>query len=112
MREALGSRSPPLSSFSFSCLLQVGPHNGEMSSAGYRPRFGYDIRINAERSARPEPKAKRCAAPGCHEAAELSVPKSRHNMDERTWLCRFHLREHNARWDFFAGMSHEEIERF
>ena len=83
-----------------------------MSSATYRPRFGYDIRINAPRPQPiPAPK-KRCAAPGCSEAAEINVPKSRHNMDERHWLCHVHLREHNASWDFFAGMSHEEIERF
>ena len=84
---------------------------GVMSST-YRPRFGYDIRINAERRPRVQPKAKRCSAPGCLEPAELNVPKSRHNMDERTWLCARHLREHNAQWDFFAGMSNEEIERF
>jgi hypothetical protein len=83
-----------------------------MSSAAYRPRFGYDIRINAERRPRAPVKARRCSAPGCQETAELNVPKSRHNMDERTWLCGFHLREHNAQWDFFAGMSNEEIERF
>jgi hypothetical protein len=33
-------------------------------------------------------------------------------MEDRHWLCREHLREHNSRWDFFAGMSNEEIERF
>jgi hypothetical protein len=83
-----------------------------MSSATYRPRFGYDIRINAQRP-QPIPTAsKRCASPGCREPAEISVPKSRQNMDERHWLCRTHLREHNAHWDFFAGMSHEAIERF
>jgi hypothetical protein len=83
-----------------------------MSSATYRPRFGYDIRINAQRP-QPVPAAtKRCAAQGCREAAEISVPKSSQNMDERHWLCRLHLREHNAHWDFFAGMSHEAIERF
>lgn len=83
-----------------------------MSSATYRPRFGYDIRINATRPQPIPPAKKRCAAPGCREPAEINVPKSRHNMDERHWLCRTHLREHNAQWDFFAGMSHEEIERF
>jgi hypothetical protein len=83
-----------------------------MSSATYRPRFGYDIRINAERP-QPIPTAsKRCASPGCREPGEVSVPKSRQNMDERHWLCRLHLREHNAHWDYFAGMSHEAIERF
>jgi len=83
-----------------------------MSSATYRPRFGYDIRINAQRPRLIPPASKRCAAPGCREPAEISVPKSRQNMDERHWLCRVHLREHNAQWDFFAGMSHEAIERF
>jgi hypothetical protein len=84
-----------------------------MSSAGYRPRFGYDIRINAER---PQPRVtkptKRCSQPGCREAGEVNVPKSRNNLDERQWLCRTHLREHNAQWDYFAGMSHEDIQRF
>ena len=83
-----------------------------MSSAAYRPRLGYDIRINAERPPRFDATNKRCASPGCGQPAESHVPKSRHNMDDRHWLCRMHLREHNARWDFFAGMSHEEIERF
>jgi hypothetical protein len=84
-----------------------------MSSAAYRPRFGYDIRINAER---PKPRVakptKRCASPGCAAPGEVNVPKSRHNLDDRQWLCREHLREHNAHWDFFAGMSHEDIQRF
>ena len=85
-----------------------------MSSATYRPRFGYDIRIHPEppRAKAAAAAAKRCAAPGCREPAEVNVPKSRHNMDDRHWLCRVHLREHNAQWDFFAGMSHEEIQRF
>jgi hypothetical protein len=84
-----------------------------MSTARYRPRFGYDIRINAER---PQPRVtkptKRCSTPGCREAGEVNVPKSRNNLDDRKWLCRTHLREHNAQWDFFAGMSHEDIQRF
>ena len=84
-----------------------------MSSTAYRPRFGYDIRINA---ARPKPRAasttRPCAALGCREPAESHVPKCRDNLEERHWLCRAHLREHNAQWDFFAGMSSAEIERF
>ena len=84
-----------------------------MSTAGYRPRFGYDIRINATRpQPRPAKVGKRCAKPGCLEPAEVNVPKSRDNLDDRQWLCRDHLRQHNAQWDFFAGMSDSEIERF
>lgn len=82
-----------------------------MSSTAYRPRFGYDIRINASRS-KPVAKSRPCALPGCREPAESNVPKSRRNLDDRHWLCRTHLREHNQNWDFFQGMTSLEIERF
>ena len=83
-----------------------------MSSASYRPKFGYDIRINPDPPRRPSATLKRCAVVGCREPAETRVPKDRHNLEERQWLCRDHLREHNQRWNFFAGMTNEEIERF
>ena len=87
-----------------------------MSSA-YRPKFGFDIRINPEvapkkRAAAKAPSAKRCAAPGCRETGESRVPKNRYDLDDRHWLCREHLREHNRSWDYFAGMTADEIERF
>jgi hypothetical protein len=83
-----------------------------MSSDTYRPRFGYDIRIKASRPQPVPPVKKRCAVPGCPHPAEVNVPKSRQNLDDRHWLCHLHLREHNARWDYFAGMSDDEVERF
>jgi hypothetical protein len=82
-----------------------------MSSYAYRPRFGFDIRINPGEPRRPT-LAKRCAKPGCGAVAELYVPKTREDMNDRQWLCREHLREHNQRWNYFAGMSDREIERF
>lgn len=81
-----------------------------MRPHAYRPRFGFDIRINRE--ARHPAAAKRCAIKGCPCDAEMHVPKSRDNLEERFWLCREHVREHNAQWDYFAGMSDKEIERF
>jgi hypothetical protein len=82
-----------------------------MTSNAYRPRFGFDIRINPDK---PRPKAvgKRCAKPGCTATAEVYVPKDRNDMNDRQWLCREHLREHNQGWNYFAGMSDQEIERF
>jgi hypothetical protein len=82
-----------------------------MSSYAYRPRFGFDIRINPDPPRRPQ-VARRCAAPGCNAGADVYVPKSRHDMNDRHWLCREHLREHNQRWNYFAGMSDQEIEQF
>lgn len=82
-----------------------------MSSYAYRPRFGFDIRINPDKP-RPKVVGKRCAKPGCAATAEVYVPKTRNDMSDRQWLCREHLREHNQGWNYFAGMSDQEIERF
>jgi hypothetical protein len=83
-----------------------------MSYKGYKPKFGYDIRIKPAVSKKRPVTQKQCAAPGCREAGEVNVPKTRNNLDDRHWLCRDHLREHNRRWDFFANMSDADIERF
>ena len=40
------------------------------------------------------------------------APHSRDQMDRSHWFCLEHARAYNAAWDFFAGMSPEEIERF
>jgi hypothetical protein len=82
-----------------------------MTSNAYRPRFGFDIRINPDKP-RAKPVGKRCARPGCAAPAEVYVPKNRNDMNDRQWLCREHLREHNQGWNYFAGMSDNEIERF
>ena len=76
----------------------------------YKPRFGYDIRINREVPKRA-PVRQRCTVKGCSEGAEARAPRSRDRMDERIWLCREHLRAHNESWNYFAGMSEAEIER-
>jgi hypothetical protein len=80
----------------------------------YRPKFGFDIRINPDvpPEVRKRPKnAALCSVAGCSGHAEWRAPKSRQRMDERVWLCRDHLRAHNERWNFFEGMSEAEIER-
>jgi hypothetical protein len=83
-----------------------------MSYKGYKPKFGYDIRISPATSKKRPVTQRPCASAGCREPGEVHVPKSRNNLDDRHWLCRDHLREHNRRWDFFADMSDADIERF
>lgn len=83
-------------------------------SKEYRPKFGFDIRIKPDGAPKRRKKAtsgKPCCIAGCSSSAEWHAPKSRRNMDERIWLCRDHLRMHNENWNFFAGMSDEEIEQ-
>jgi len=54
----------------------------------------------------------RCAVPGCTAPGEFKAPLQAANFDgPGSWrfLCLDHVREHNARYNFFQGMSPEEI---
>ena len=62
---------------------------------------------------RVEGAAAHCAVPGCAMPGEFKAPLTAPTFDgpgEWQWLCLDHVREHNARYNFFAGMSTEEIE--
>lgn len=56
-----------------------------------------------------------CDAPGCTEPGEFRAPGPRRasadGPGEYRWLCLDHVRAFNAGYDFFAGMSAEEIFR-
>ena len=54
----------------------------------------------------------RCAVPGCGAPGEFKAPLEPANFDgPGSWrfLCLDHVREHNAKYNFFNGMSPEEI---
>jgi len=54
----------------------------------------------------------RCAIPGCRSRGEYKAPVQPANFDGPgvyTFLCLDHVREHNAKYNFFEGMSPEEI---
>ena len=62
---------------------------------------------------RVEGAADRCAVPGCHAAGEYRAPRTASDFDGPgtwRWLCLDHVREHNATYNYFAGMSTDEIE--
>ena len=53
-----------------------------------------------------------CAEPGCRESGEFRAPLEPGNFDGPgawRWLCLDHVREFNARYNFFNGMSTDEI---
>ena len=55
-----------------------------------------------------------CAVPGCGAPGEFKAPLEPANFDgPGSWrfLCLDHVREHNAKYNFFDGMSPEEITR-
>jgi hypothetical protein len=62
---------------------------------------------------RVEGAAKHCAVPGCRAPGEYRAPLTPGDFDgpgSWRWLCLDHVREHNARYNFFDGMSPEEIQ--
>lgn len=59
----------------------------------------------------PSANLRVCEHPGCAEAGEFRAPRSRENLGQYRWFCLEHVREYNSKWDFYAGMSEEEIER-
>jgi hypothetical protein len=83
----------------------------------YRPRF-VDIRV---RPPKPEEEAREadvnalkageraCDHQGCRAPASIRAPKSRELPSDHYWFCQSHAAQYNRRWNFFAGMSENEI---
>lgn len=61
---------------------------------------------------RPKDTAPACNIAGCKEPGAYKAPKSRDALHEYQWFCLDHIREHNKQWDFFAGLSSDQIEEF
>lgn len=62
---------------------------------------------------RHEGADRQCEAPGCSDAGEFRAPGYRtagfDGPGEWRWFCLDHVREFNAGYDWFEGMSAEEI---
>lgn len=62
---------------------------------------------------RYESDGRACDAPGCQEAGEFRAPGDQSSGFDGPgnwrWFCLQHVREFNAGYDWFAGMSAEEI---
>lgn len=57
----------------------------------------------------PPADEKPCEMPGCTHTGEHKAPKNR-GLNEYHWFCLDHIREYNKAWDFFSGMSHDEVQ--
>lgn len=51
-----------------------------------------------------------CDYPGCCEMAEYRAPKHRDLEGEYYWFCLEHVREYNSSWDYFNGMTPEQVQ--
>ncbi len=55
-------------------------------------------------------RVRGCDCHGCDQAGDFRAPKGRTQLTEYYWFCLAHVRDYNARWDYFAGLSAEAIE--
>ena len=53
---------------------------------------------------------KSCDVSGCQELGRYKAPKSRNQLQNYYHFCLSHIRDYNARWDYYAGFSESQIE--
>ena len=84
---------------------RANAHIRRMISSDHKPQ-------NRRRAYAPDPAApgQPCNTPGCPHAGEYRAPKSRTTLREFHWFCLEHVRAFNASWDYYKGMSADEIE--
>lgn len=51
-----------------------------------------------------------CEKQGCEAEGEFKAPKNSRSLREYHWFCLDHVREYNKAWDYYRGMSLDEIE--
>ena len=67
---------------------------------------------NPKMHGKVEEAADSCAVPGCSEPGEYKAPIQPADFDgpgEWRLLCLDHVRQHNSRYNYFEGMSAEQI---
>ena len=70
----------------------------------------FDDVFDPLRKIRP-PDERTCDAPDCAAAAEHRAPKAPNDLNSFHWFCLEHVQQYNRAWNYYAGMSPEEIER-
>ncbi|MDA5194560.1 J domain-containing protein [Govanella unica] len=55
-------------------------------------------------------KTRGCDHAGCTHPGAHPAPKSR-SSDEKYWFCQTHAAEYNRSWNYFSGMSYDDMMR-
>ena len=53
-----------------------------------------------------------CEWENCKESGKFKAPQERDNSKNYKWLCKEHIKLFNKNWNYFDGMSQDEIEDF
>jgi hypothetical protein len=75
----------------------------------YEPKF---YRRRDADAAERKPGERACDHLGCARAGRHRAPKSRDRANEYWHFCLEHAADYNRRWNYFAGMSEDELDSF
>lgn len=81
------------------------PLNFDVSVSGAKKRAARQRGMTGEVAS----SKRLCEWEGCQKPGAYRAPKSRDQLDAFRWFCLEHVREYNARWNYYAEMSDEEI---
>ena len=70
------------------------------------------IRVKREQQRRAEPSRIVCDFPGCEASGEFRAPMGRLREGQYFCFCLDHVREYNATYNYFDGMSDEAVARW
>ena len=59
-----------------------------------------------------EPSGHRCYWADCTQPGNFRAPRSRDNLRDYQWFCEEHITAFNKSWNYFEGMSTDEIYAF
>jgi len=71
-------------------------------------KFKYDIAQKNLSWEKYNPKL--CDYRSCKDKGDYKAPKTRINLNEYYYFCLKHVSEYNKSWDFYKGLSVDEIE--
>src|SRR6201991_3844960 len=70
------------------------------------------IRVKPDEDRRLRTSLPACEWPGCAHAGTHRAPKGRNHEREYWRFCLDHVREYNASYNFFAGMTDDAVARY
>ncbi len=69
-----------------------------------------DIELLKRHRTGQNPDLQLCEWQGCCEEGLHRAPKSRNELNSYRWFCMLHAREYNRSWNYYDGMSDDEVE--
>jgi len=72
-------------------------------------KFKFDIQTN--NLSWEKTVQRNCDKEGCSDIGEFKAPKSRIKLNEYYFFCLAHIKEYNKSWNFYKGLTVDQIEQ-